>query len=108
MVTHVLKYLSFSDDHLQIQKKYDVIDKEWQILCEITKANIYEASPINVRSLIDKSEIASPATIHKAMKSLISKGLIKTVSDEFDGRIKYLEPTSHAIKLFNEIGKKMD
>ena len=108
MVAYVLKYLNFSDNHLQIQKKYGVIDKEWQILCEITKANICNTPPINVRTLIDKSEIASPATIHRAMKTLISKDLIRTVADEFDGRIKYLEPTSRAIKLFNEIGKKME
>ena len=108
MVASVLKYLNFSENHLQIQKKYGVVDKEWQILCEITKATICNAPPINVRNLIDKSEIASPATIHKAMKALISKDLIKTVADEFDGRIKYLEPTARAIKLFNEIGKKME
>jgi DNA-binding MarR family transcriptional regulator len=108
MVEDVLKYLNFSENRLQAQKKYGVDDKEWQILCNITKVYICSGPPIKVRTLIDQSEIASPATIHKAMKKLISKGLIKPVADEFDGRVKYLEPTSRAIKLFDEIGKKMN
>ena len=107
MDVNALKYLNFSETRLQIQKNYGVVDKEWQILRIITKVYICNDPPIRVRNLIDLSEIASPATIHKTMKSLISKGLVKLIADEFDGRIKYLEPTSRAIKLFNEIGKKM-
>jgi len=107
MDVFALKYLNFFETHLQIQKKYDVVDKELCILRLITKAYMSNDPPVRVRTLIDKSEIASPATIHKAMKTLISKGLVKLVADEFDGRVKYLEPTSRAVKLFTEIGKEM-
>ena len=41
------------------------------------------------------------------MKTLIFKGLVKLIADELDGRVKYLEPTPRAIKVFNEIGKEM-
>ena len=104
---YALKYLNFSETRQQIQKNYGVVDKEWQILRIITKTHICNDPPIRVRNLIDLSDIASPATIHKSMKALISKGLVKLIADESDGRIKYLEPTSRAIKLFNEIGKRM-
>ena len=46
-------------------------------------------------------------TLHKVMKTLIFKGLVKLIADELDGRVKYLEPTPRAIKVFNEIGKEM-
>jgi DNA-binding MarR family transcriptional regulator len=107
MDAYALKYLDFFEAHLQIQKKYDVVDKEWSTLCIITKAYICNDLPVRVSTLIDKSAIASPATIHKIMKTLIFKGLVKLIADEFDGRVKYLEPTSRAIKVFNEIGKEM-
>jgi hypothetical protein len=41
------------------------------------------------------------------MKTIIFKGLIKLIADELDRRVKYLQPTSRAIKVFNQIGMKM-
>ena len=41
------------------------------------------------------------------MKSLILKDLLKVEANKTDGRIKYLAPTSRAIKLLSEIGKQM-
>ena len=101
-----MKYLKFSDIRQKIQSKYDVHSKECQILRVITQAHL-KGSPFKVRDLLDTSTIASPATIHKAMKSLISKGLIKIEVNKDDARIKYLAPTSLAIKILTEIGRQM-
>lgn len=106
MTAFAMRYLEFSDIRQKIQTKYDVHSKECIILREIAYSYLRQ-SPLKVRDLLDKSSIASPATIHKAMKCLIAKGFLKMEVDKDDGRIKYLEPTSRAIKLLNEIGKLM-
>ena len=107
MNVYAMKYLNFSEIHLQFQENYGVFGNEWRILRFITKTYICDNTPLRVQNLIVKSEIASPATIHRIMKTLISKDLVKLVTDECDGRVKYIEPTSLAIKLFNEIGRRM-
>ena len=101
-----LKYLKFSDARQKIWGKYDVQSKERQILRLVAQA-FFRDTPLKVSNLLDMSHIASPATIHKAMKLLISKDLLKVKEDKVDGRIKYLAPTNRAIKLFAEIGKEM-
>ena len=105
MTTFALRYLQFDDSYQDVKNKYDVKSTEFQILRVIAKASLRESLPIKVRNLLDMSSIASPATIHKAMKSLIAKGLLKVISDKFDARIKYLAPTPRAIRLFNELGE---
>ena len=106
MTTLALKYLRFADARHLIQDKYDVHTKECEILRVITTESL-KGKPLRVRTLLDMSNIASPATIHKAMKSLIEKDLLKVNEDRVDGRIKYLAPTARAMKVFTEIGKRM-
>ena len=106
MSTLALKYLRFADVRHNIQDKYDVHTKECQILRVITNESL-KGKPLRVRARLDMYIIASPATIHKAMKSLIEKGLLKVTEDKADGRIKYLAPTARAMKVFTEIGKRM-
>lgn len=106
MSSLAIKYLKFADFRHSIQNKYDVQSYEQQILRVITQNN-FQGTPLRVRNLLDMTCIASPATIHKAMKLLISKGFLKVEMDKTDGRIKYLVPTPRTIKLFTEIGKAM-
>ncbi len=106
MSEFALRYLKFAEVHQNIQSKYDVQSKDCQILRLVTK-HYLEKKPLKVRELIYSSTIASPATIHKSMKSLIAKGLIKVDEDDSDARIKYLGPTPRAMKIFMEIGKQM-
>ena len=106
MTAIALKYLKFADVRQKMQSKYDVHSLECQILRVITQAHLQE-SPLKVQNLLDMSDIASPATIHNAMKSLITKGLLKIIECQKDGRIKYPAPTPRAIKLFTDIGNQM-
>ena len=106
MTAFALKYLKFSEASQNIQSKYDVQPKDCQILRFVTKKYL-EQKPLKVCELIYISTIASPATIHKSMKSLIAKGLLKVDEDDSDARIKYLGPTPRAMKIFMEIGKQM-
>lgn len=106
MTLFALRYLKFAEVRQKIQSKYDVQSKDCQILRFVTTQYL-EQKPLKVRELIYNSSIASPATIHKSMKSLTAKGLIKVDEDDSDARIKYLGPTPRAMKLFMEIGKEM-
>ena len=106
MSTLAIKFLDFDEKRQFLQNKLTVKDKECKILRLVTRA-YFQSNPLKVRMLIDMSSIASPATIHKSMKSLIAKGLIVTKEDKQDARIKYLVPTNRAIKLYSEIGKQM-
>jgi DNA-binding MarR family transcriptional regulator len=51
--------------------------------------------------------IASPATIHKGIKFLMSKKLVCFKNDSQDARVKFLHPTTKGMNLLQEIGKKM-
>lgn len=106
MTTLALKYLKFADAHQKIRSQYNVQSKECQILRAISNEYL-RGTPLKVRNLLDMSNIASPATLHKTMKILIDKELLKVNEDKVDGRIKYLVPTARAIKIFTEIGKRM-
>lgn len=100
------KYLEFDESRLKIQLKFDIQNNECRILRVVSRAFL-EKTPLKVRTLLDMSMIASPATIHKGMKSLISKDLISVKEDKADARVKYLVPTARTIKLYTDIGKLM-
>jgi len=106
MSTLALKYLQFAEKRQQIRSKYNVHSRECEILRVIAQNHLLKSS-LKVRNLLDMSHIASPATIHKIMKSLIAKDLIKISEDKNDGRVKYLIPTNSAIRVFADIGQMM-
>ena len=106
MTAMALKYLKFADVRQKIWGRYDVSSKERQILRLIAQA-FFQGAPLRVSKLLDMSAVASPATVHKAMRSLMAKDLLQVKADKVDGRIKYLTPTKRAIKLLADIGKEM-
>jgi DNA-binding MarR family transcriptional regulator len=106
MVALVYKFLDFANEKEKIHAKYGIDEKKCKILRVVTQAHL-ENIPIKVRDLIDMSQIASPATIHKAMKSLIVQKLLKLNEDSSDKRIKYLVPTPLALKMYKEVAKQM-
>jgi DNA-binding MarR family transcriptional regulator len=106
MVALVYKFLNFANKKEKIHAKYEVDEKKCKILRVVTQAHL-ENTPLKVRELIDLSQIASPATIHKTMKCLIAQNLLKLNDDHADKRIKYLVPTPLALKMYKEVGKEM-
>jgi hypothetical protein len=59
-----------------------------------------------VSDAIAMREIGSPATLHARLKQLRDKDMVTYVV-ETDGRKKYIEPTSTALKYFSEISNCM-
>jgi len=106
MTALAMKYLQFAEVREKIQATYDLSPNECKILRVITRAHLQNSS-LRVQSLLIMNHVASPATIHKTIKSLISKGLLKINHSDTDARIKLLSPTSRAVKLWDELGKKM-
>ena len=49
----------------------------------------------------------SGTTVHRLLKRLRKKGFIKLLTDEIDGRIKYVMPTDIAFQHFAQIGQCM-
>lgn len=47
----------------------------------------------------------SATTLHRRLKSLRSKGLLKLETDEVDTRVKYVMPTDRAETYFSTLGK---
>jgi DNA-binding MarR family transcriptional regulator len=64
----------------------------------------HEGHSLTVSDVIQTKSIASPATSHAALKSLIEKKLIENKSCAKDARVKKLIPTEKAIKLYKELG----
>ncbi len=96
-------YFEFASSRDKLHAKYKVTHRECIILRMITSA-FHEGRKLTVSDVIQMKSIASPATSHAALKSLIEKKLIENRSCTKDARVKKLIPTEKAIKLYKELG----
>jgi DNA-binding MarR family transcriptional regulator len=86
-------------------KKLDYIEE--QLLNQITMG--YSASrEVLTGELLKLSSLASQATLHGRVKSLIKAGYIKQLADPVDGRRKKLIPTKLALKHYEKLSKLLD
>lgn len=100
------KYIEFAKYVGDVQFKHALNAHEWDILIFIASATL-ESSKIKVKELLEMNHIASPATIHKSMKILITKGLLGIDQCKEDARVKYLFTTKRGMNFLQEIGKRM-
>lgn len=61
-----------------------------------------------VREAMHLARDASPATVHRRLKTLRDKGLIVLAEDASDNRIKYVEPTAQTKAYFAKLGQALD
>jgi hypothetical protein len=101
-MTPHFEYLDFINARDQINHRYGIDEKSCSLLRIIVQAFV-DNRPITVSDVIMMRHIASPVTLHQGTKHLIGKKLIATKSDPKDGRLKYLVPTSKAIKMYTEL-----
>lgn len=101
-MTACFEYLGFINARDQINHRYGIDTKSCALLRTVVQAFVDNRS-ITVSNVIMMRHIASPVTLHQGIKHLINKKLITTKSDPKDGRIKYLVPSSKAIKLYREL-----
>ncbi len=96
-------YFDFAKSRDKIHLKYKVSHRECMILRMIASA-YHDGHKLTVSDVIQMKSIASPATSHASLKSLIEKKLIENRQCTKDARVKKLIPTEKAIKLYKELG----
>ena len=87
--------------------EYKSIDDRSQRLLEWIVANYVPDRPMFVQTIVMKSEVASPATIHKSLTILEREGLISVKVDPEDTRRRIVGPTERAKKLMNRLSKQV-
>ena len=83
------------------------IDERSQRLLEWIVAHYSSERPMFVQTIVMKSEVASPATIHKGLSILEREGLISVVVDPEDTRRRIVSPTERARKLMAKLSQKV-
>jgi DNA-binding MarR family transcriptional regulator len=83
------------------------IDERTQRLLEWIVAHHSSERSMFVQTIVMKSEVASPATIHKGLAILEREGLISVVVDTEDTRRRIVSPTDRAKKLMAKLSQKV-
>lgn len=96
------KYLHFSNSIRQINRRYKLHDPKAVMLLEVILFSYADKVVLTVLDLILLKEIASQATLHAVMKTLIENKLIKTEISKEDGRRKFVLPTKHGLAWLND------
>ncbi len=92
---------------LEAEKKFQNIDLMELKLLEMLAVASEAGKPMNVGEAMSAEWVASPATLHRKIRTLIDTGY---VSSEFVGknrRTRYLVPTEKADAFFSEMGTSM-
>ena len=97
-IRQYLLYLKQCDD---LDAKYNLDDIEVKLLNQIAYALLAESS-LTVSGALSLKQIASPATIHAAMKRLIIKNLIVQIPAQ-DSRTKHLDLSKLGWKRYAEL-----
>jgi len=85
---------------VQSEQLWKTITPRQQAILVFVGANSL-ATPLTVAELTTKSQLGSPAVIHKAMQALCKAGLLSRKLSKADGRVKYLALTAKGLALFS-------
>ncbi len=97
----IRQYLLYLKQCDEVDAKYNLDATEIKLLNEIATALLAEDS-LTVSGALALKKIASPATLHAAMKRLIVKNLIVQVPAQ-DSRTKYLDLSKLGWKRYSEL-----
>lgn len=102
----MLQYLEFMNKVHQINDAFDLNHHETRVLELIARAN-HLNHVLTIGDLTNQKQIASPATLHGVVQSLLKKRLAKVKINKNDRRIKSLSLTKESRKRFNELEGEM-
>jgi len=80
------------------------LDSTEEKLLNLIAVSLYHGNKLNVLEAMSLVPDASPATVHRRLKTLRDKKLIQLIVDAQDNRIKYVEMTDIAIDYFSKLG----
>jgi DNA-binding MarR family transcriptional regulator len=96
------QYLILADQICAINQRYSLKPNEIKLLDMVAKRYI-QNEPMIVSELIHNRQVASPATLHMTLKSLVSKKLITAKIDSGDTRRKTLTLTKLALDRYKKL-----
>ena len=94
-------------DAVNSDTDFKAIDDRSQRLLEWIVANHSSDQSLFVQTIVMKSDVASPATIHKGLSILEREGLISMKVDPEDTRRRIVSPTERARKLMAKLSQRV-
>lgn len=94
-------------DALKSETDFNGIDERTQRLLEWIVAHQSADKPMFVQSIVMKSDVASPATVHKSLGLLERQDLIRVEIDPQDTRRRIVTPTERSKKLMSKLSQKV-
>jgi DNA-binding MarR family transcriptional regulator len=95
-------------DSLESQTEYKNLEASSQHLLEWIAVRVQKEAPLHIQEIILKSEVASPATVHKLLAILEQEGLISMNVDASDSRRRIVQITTQASRLFGKLDKGIE
>jgi hypothetical protein len=80
------------------------LDSTEEKLLNLIAVSLYQGNKINVLEAMSLVPDASPARVHRRLKTLRKKNLIRLDVDGDDNRVKYVEMTDLALDYFSKMG----
>jgi len=95
-------------DSLESQTEYKKLDASSQRLLEWIAVRVQKETHLHIQEIILRSEVASPATVHKLLATLEHAGLISMTVDVSDSRRRIVQITTQASRLFSKLDKGLE
>lgn len=95
-------------DSLESESEYSKLDIISQRLLEWISVRNRKDSPLHVQEIVMKSQIASPATVHKTLSLLEQRGLITVTIDAHDSRRRIVAVTAYAERILSKLSKGVE
>lgn len=95
-------------DSLESESGYKQVDPISQRILEWISLRNRAGAPLHVQEIIMKSQVASPATVHKSLSTLEYRGLITITIDANDTRRRIVTVTSAAEKLLTKLSRGVE
>jgi DNA-binding MarR family transcriptional regulator len=94
-------------EQLESTSDYKAIDSINQRLLEWIYRQVTQGETLYVQTIVMKSEVASPATIHKGLSILEEHGLISVKVDPSDTRRRIVKTTERTERLMKKLSESV-
>ena len=95
-------------DNVTSGTEYDGLDLISQRLLEWIAVRNLTGTPLYVQEIVMKSEVASPATVHKSIAILEDSGLITLRMDHEDSRRRIVKISLQAERLLSKLSRGVE
>jgi DNA-binding transcriptional ArsR family regulator len=102
-----LAYLKFLNLVSAIRRIHPVLDPMEERLLNMVSAAWSAGHQVTVMEAMTTTTDASPATVHRRLKTLRNKGMLELQLDDTDNRVKYIVPTPKALSYFESLSQCM-